>query len=223
MTHPNCLRGRNFTGSLNDVHGLISTSKHIRRYIAISTLDLWDCSPSINQSVSHPIELSVCGAGSLVYLQPNWCVFGITLVTHLVGNRPTHSQMVTIHAWLHVHMHLFPHSLLIDMLNHWQHFAMCFYSLTNMMLCWAFIQCFCVAVMHQDCGECIDRIHFVITSLNVQVDQFSFCLCTHILCVMQKPGFTWHFGSKPMSSVYKLMPKRQACCQQKVFMLMLTR
>ena len=92
---------------------------------------------------------------------------------------------------------------------------MCLYSLTDMTLCWAFIQYFCVAVMHQDCGEWIDCIPFVITSWNVQMEQFSFCLHTHVVCVMPKPQFTWHLGSKPMISMYRLTPKRQAHHWQK--------
>ena len=108
----------------------------------------------------------MCGAVPLVYLQPNWYMFSITLITHLVGNGPTHPQMATTpaqgmlhtfypHSWLmnmmntwrHFDMWLCPHALLMDMFNHWKHFAMCFYRLIDMTLCWAFIQCLCVSYM----------------------------------------------------------------------------
>ena len=169
----------------------------------------------LNQPICEPINwvVHVWRQPTRLFATQLVCVYHNTFV----GNGPTHPQMATIpaqrmlhnfctHSWLmdmiytwwYFDMHLCPYSLLmLDMLNHSKHFAMCFYSLTNIKLCWAFIQRVCVAVMHHDCGEYIcDH-----TSWNVQMDQFNICLHTHMVRVTPKQGFTWNFDSKLMGSV----------------------
>ena len=105
-----------------------------------STLSYIGWFPLKNQSESHLIEWFKCGAdplvslhpiwclfvlthtfGGITYLKPIWCAFVITCVCH-----NTHIWEVTdrlMNTLRHFAIHLCPYYLLMEMLNHWKHFA----------------------------------------------------------------------------------------------------